>query len=82
MNEINPQFTETWLDSKLAEIFDAAVSALRDGPDDGEDMVWAFARTLHIFHYEGMTVQEIQDAIWETHRTDVPVALYDQDCDV
>jgi hypothetical protein len=79
---IDPQFTESWLDSKLAEIFDAAVAALRVSEDEGDAVTWAFARTLHIFHYEGMTVREIQDAIWETHWSDVPVALYDQDCDV
>lgn len=85
MHEVIPQFTETWLDGKLAEVFDSAVEAIRDmGEYDNasEAVVLGFATALHVFHYEGMSVEDIQHAIWETYHTDHRPALYDQDADV
>lgn len=60
---IDPTFSQPWLEKKLSEIYYTGIGhILKDG---NVELAQPYAKALAVFHYEGMTADEIEIAILE-----------------
>ena len=70
---IDPQFSQSWLQAKLDNIFAGTVVDVATEPKQAYTVIETTAKILEVFSFEAMTAAEIETALYdaiETHKNE------------